>query len=59
MEGRKGGEEAQGWQTETRPALKAQNAVCFVTIHTVQSTVKIQRDDQVTTGLGCVCVCVW
>lgn len=47
-------------------ALKAQTAACFVTVSTVQSAVKIQRDDRVTTGIGCaylsvcvfaVCVC--
>lgn len=40
------------------PCHEAQTAVCFVTIHTVQSTVKIQREARVTAGLGCVCVFV-
>lgn len=46
------------WQTGTRPALKAPTAVCFVTVHSARPTVKIQRGDRVSTGLGvCVFVC--
>lgn len=51
--------ERRGWRhTGTCPALKAQAAFCFVTAHTVQSTVKIQRDDHVTTSRACVCVMI-
>lgn len=49
-----GGEWGGRWQTGTPPALKAQTAACFVTTHAVQATVKIQRDDRVTTGSACV-----
>lgn len=39
--------------------LQGSNCSLLCYNHTVQSTVKIQRDDRVTTGLECVRVCVF